>query len=143
MNTHQDKYERMPRSHRVSAGIVVQHMLAQLNIVVHHRAGATGEERHMGCLELDCVGSVLNIVEMVVAHIVAAGILASMVAEGKQKVLEEAVGVLRTGLEESVQHYRKDVTDMVVAVMTSAEPDMALTVLDTVETCACRSRSKV
>ncbi len=81
--------------------------------------------------------------EIVVVHIVSGGTLASMVAEGRQRVLGEAVAVLRTGFEESVQHYRKDVTDMVVAVTTPAEPDMAPTVFDTVETCACRSRSKI
>ncbi len=59
MTRHDDKHERIPHSHQESAGIVVQHMLAHLDIVVVHRAGVSKEERHMGYLELGCVGSVL------------------------------------------------------------------------------------
>ncbi len=134
MTGHDDKHERIPRSHQESAGIAVQHMLAHLDIVVVHTAGATEEEGRMGCLELDCVCSILQIVEMVVVHIVSANILKGMVAEGMQRVLEEAVAVLWTGFEELVQHYRKDVIDMVVAAMKSAEWDMAPTASDTVGT---------
>lgn len=51
------------------------------------------------------------------------GILASRVVEVMRKVLEEEAGVLGPGSEKLLRHCRKDAIDMVVEVLTLADPD--------------------
>lgn len=65
------------------------------------------------------------------------GILASRVVEVMRKVLEEEAGVLGPGSEKLLRHCRKDAIDMVVEVLTLADPDKTRRTVF-----ACRSRSQ-
>jgi aspartate aminotransferase-like enzyme len=64
-------------------GTDVEHMLVRLHTAVGHMSGAIVEVGHMGCLEIDCMHSVLQTAEAAV-HTAAADILASMGVEVMQ-----------------------------------------------------------
>ncbi len=103
-------------------------MLARLNIVLVRKVEANVEDRHTGCLEVDCTCSVLQTAALAV-RTVAVDILARMVVGVMQKVLEEAVA-LQIDSAKSLWNCRKDVIDTVVEAMTSADRGMAQTTSD-------------
>ena len=143
MSRHEDKHERIPRFQEEFADSAAEHTPGHLDTAAGHRAGANVGVRHRGCSEVDCMHSVLRIVDAAVAQTVGVRILASSLVEVMRRVLEEEVVVLGPGSEKSLRHCRKDAIDMVVEVMTSADPDMAQTVFDTDGTCACRPRERI
>jgi hypothetical protein len=98
-------------------------------------AAANVGVRHRDCLDVDCIHFVLQTAETVVVRTEAVGILASMVAEVKQKVLVEEE-VPNTDSETPPRRCRKDVIGMVVEVMTSAGRDKELTAFGFAGTCA-------
>jgi hypothetical protein len=102
--------------------------MAAANVGVHHR----------DCLDVDCIHFVLQTAETVVVRTEAVRILASMVAEVRQTVLEaeEEVEVPNTDSEKPLRRCRKDVIDMVAEVMTSAGRDKVPTAFGFAGTCA-------
>jgi hypothetical protein len=104
--------------------------------IVVHMAAANVEVRHRDCLDVDCIHFVLSTAETVVVRTEAVRTLASMVAEVKQKVLEEEEEVPNTDSEKPLRRRRKDVIDMVVEVTTSTGRDKVPTAFGFAGTCA-------
>ena len=99
----------------------------------------------MGSMEVDCKCSVLRTAEDVVSHSVAVGSQASGVVGALRKDSEEeeaAAAALQIDSGKSLGDCRKDVIDMVVQAMRSAELGTAPTILGSVETWASCRRQK-
>jgi hypothetical protein len=130
-----DKDEHILRFQEGFVDIDLEQVQAQLYIVVHMAAANAGV-RHRNCLAVDCIHFVPQTAETVVVRTEAVGTLANMVAEVKQKVLEEEEEEPNTDSEKPLRRCKKDVIGMVVEVMTSAGRDKVPTAFGSAGTCA-------